>query len=280
MACGSDVILTYKDNKIAKAECTEDFVNEDRTIKKLQDENQGSKNPQILNPETIEMQDQKEQNTTLQKEKLQEEKLEKEKMEKEKQQNENLQDGKQKEEKLQNETKQQEKSKKCFPAEATVELLSGKRIRMDELSIGDHVRVGAGDNAFAAVFMFTHKTADSLSDFVRLEVVSGATLSATAGHLIYANGKLTPAGYIRIGDELTLENGEHSKVSAINFISMKGLYNPQTTHGDVVVGGILASTYTTAVEEKTAHACISPLRAAYKWLGTYTGLLENGSPIN
>lgn len=47
----------------------------------------------------------------------------------------------------------------------------------------------------------------------------------------------------------------------------RGLYNPQTTDGSIVVDGVVVSTYTEAVAPRTAHALLAPLRAMFKWAG-------------
>ena len=43
----------------------------------------------------------------------------------------------------------------------------------------------------------------------------------------------------------------------------RGLYNPHTLHGDVVVDGVLTSTYTGVVHPALAHALLAPLRQLY-----------------
>ena len=56
-----------------------------------------------------------------------------------------------------------------------------------------------------------------------------------------------------------------------------GLYNLQTLHGDVVVGGLRASTYTTAVDPAVAHRLLWPLRAVFEAVGVYTTALDKGA---
>lgn len=161
----------------------------------------------------------------------------------------------------------------CFPAAATVELESGARKTMEDLSIGDRVAVRNG--RFSPVFMFTHKLSDTEHAFVTLRTASGARLALTAGHYLYANGALVAAGGVRVGDELALGGGGSSAVVAVRRATARGLYNPQTVAGDVVVDGVLASTYTTAVEPALAHALLAPFR----WLnvfGLQTTVLESG----
>lgn len=162
----------------------------------------------------------------------------------------------------------------CFPASATVELRSGEVVRMDSLSVGDVVKVGV--NKYSRIFMFTHKTARSTYNFVTLQTKSGASLSLTAGHYLYVNGALAAAKTVRVGDVLTLGSGKASAVTEVGAHSGDGLYNPQTVSGDVVVNGLLASTYTTAVEPAFAHALLAPLRALHRLGLGFTGLESGG----
>lgn len=166
---------------------------------------------------------------------------------------------------------------KCFPADAYVELEHGGVVRMDALSIGDSLKVGP--NTFSKVFMFTHKMSDVSVDFLLIRTVSGASLSLTHGHYIYANNALVAAGSVAVGDELMLGDGGRSTVTSVSHVPSRGLYNPQTLNGDIVVNGVLASTYTTAVDPGFAHFVLSPLRALSRFGLSYTGLESGGDRV-
>jgi hypothetical protein len=165
--------------------------------------------------------------------------------------------------------------KMCFPPQATVELASGGYRRMDELVVGDRVRVA--ENAFSNVFMFTHKLKDVVAVFTVIRTASGHSISATPGHYIYKNGNLAPAGSVKVGDEVTLGNGSQTAVISVSEIVETGIYNPQTVQGDIVVDGIVASTYTTSLSPVLGHAWLAPFRALYKVLGVTTAMMEAGS---
>jgi Hint module len=147
---------------------------------------------------------------------------------------------------------------------------------MDTLAIGDRVHVGAGE--FSAVYAFTHKDAAITSSFLRVHTAVGVSLVATHGHYIYVNGNLAPMSSVQIGDTITLASGEQSAVVAVEVEVGLGLYNPQTLHGDVVVDGVLASTYTTEVAPGFAHAVAAPVRAVYKLFGVGASVFEHGAP--
>lgn len=153
-------------------------------------------------------------------------------------------------------------SRGCFPADATVLLASGKPRRMDSLRVGDRVLVGSG--MFSTVFMFTHRNERGRDVFIRIQTSSGASIMLTHGHYIYVNDGLQPASKVMVGDTLYLATGIRQIVVSTECISGNfGLYNPQTIHGDIVVDGIRASTYTTAVLPEVAHAMLHPVRKSY-----------------
>lgn len=163
----------------------------------------------------------------------------------------------------------------CFPADASVELEDGQVKPMAQLEIGDSVRVGA--TSFAKVFMFTHREGEAVSNYLTINTDTGTSIKVTPGHYIYANGKLVPAQMVKAGDLLVRGDGATGTVTKVTNGVAKGLYNPQTTHGDIVVNDILASTYTTAVERVCAHAMLSPLRLVFNVLGLGTRSFESGA---
>lgn len=162
----------------------------------------------------------------------------------------------------------------CFPASATVELENGSLKYMDEIELGDHIKVASGE--FSPVFMFSHKNAEVDYSFVIVTTVSGESLRLTKGHYLYVNCQLVAAKAIRAGDALTTENGL-TTVATVSTTVDTGLYNPQTVHGDIIVNGIVTSTYTTTVEVKTAHSLLVPIRALFSWTGMATSLFNNGA---
>jgi hypothetical protein len=164
--------------------------------------------------------------------------------------------------------------KKCFPSSATVELEDGAIVTMSKLSIGDMVKVGP--NAFSKVFMFTHKMESGDNEFVKITTSSGASIALTSGHYIPVDGALVAASEVSIGSVLQLGNGASDKVVSIATVAGTGLYNPQTVQGDIVVDGVVASTYTTAVEPEFAHAILAPFRSLSNFLGVDFTFLESG----
>lgn len=150
----------------------------------------------------------------------------------------------------------------CFPGHATVKLESGNVKSMRELEVGDRVEVGRG--VYSDVFMFTHKMHDVMHEFVTIRVGSvekvEASVTLTHGHFLYVNSKLATAGSVVVGDELELVSGERSTVVDVSCALHKGLFNPQTAHGDLVVDSVRVATYTTAIDTGVAHSLLAPLR--------------------
>lgn len=151
----------------------------------------------------------------------------------------------------------------CFPAAATVTLRNGSVARMDELRIGYSVRVGI--DTYSDVIMFTHEKRDILASFVQLRTSDGHHLRVTPSHFIYINGLLRPAREANIGDQLwTLSaHRNDSVVVSIETVMDRGLYNPHTLHGDIMVNGVVASTWTTAVPPKIAKIILFPVAVMY-----------------
>ena len=150
----------------------------------------------------------------------------------------------------------------CFPADATVVLHDGTTKTLAEVAIGDRVLAGGG--RFSEVYFFSHRLADAEASFVELTTASGATLALTGGHYLPINGggRLAEARTVKLGDNVTLANGKPDAVVAIAAsVRKRGLYNPHTLQGDIVVDGVLASTYTAAFAPALAHALLAPLRA-------------------
>lgn len=162
----------------------------------------------------------------------------------------------------------------CFSADSLVTLEDGREVRMEDVSVGDRVMVASG--RYSQVFMFTHALSDVQQEFVVLHSSSGSRIALTAGHYIYASGRLVRAADVREGDSVRLGNGSVSRIVRITVSRKRGLFNPQTVQGDIVVNGVVASTYTESISYNVAHAMLAPLRTLYSFTGVYTEMLDNG----
>lgn len=167
----------------------------------------------------------------------------------------------------------------CFPGGARVVLEGGFRKKMRDLDVGDSVQVGPG--VYSPVFMFTHRVQEIEYRFISISSMDSGNgthnITLTRGHLMYVNGALVAAEAVRRGDILELGGGGTSRVNDVHVIVSGGLYNPQTIQGDIVVDGIRASTFTTAVRFDVARALLLPFRLAYISFGWYTNFFDNGA---
>jgi len=155
----------------------------------------------------------------------------------------------------------------CFPAHANVELENGSTLPISDLRIGDRVRTGK--DTFSDVFMFSHRDMDVRSEFVRITTKSGVDVVLTPSHYLYSHGKLVSAGSVKKSDQLSLGDGTFSQVESVERVVAKGLYNPHTLDGNIVVDGVITSTYTTSVHPILAHGgLLSPLRWMYAFGAT------------
>lgn len=150
----------------------------------------------------------------------------------------------------------------CFPWNVMVYLEGGARAAMGELRVGDRVQVSSYE--FSEVFVFTHRDKhSSATRYVELTTSDNVSITVTGSHLIYVSGGVIQADDCRRGDKILTISG-WKVVTAVRDVIARGLYNPQTLHGDIVVNGVVVSTFTTAVERHVASGMLSPLRALYR----------------
>ncbi|GAB0490489.1 hypothetical protein MMPV_001726 [Pyropia vietnamensis] len=153
----------------------------------------------------------------------------------------------------------------CFPASAKVQLSDGSHVPLHALPVGASVRVAAGihEGAHSAVIGWSHKVDGVQSEFVAVTHTAGKLL-LSPGHYVYVGGVAVTARSVRPGDVLMLGDGGVASVTGVGREVAVGLYNAHTAHGDVVVDGVVVSTYTDAVHPVVAHALLAPVRLAVR----------------
>lgn len=138
----------------------------------------------------------------------------------------------------------------CFPADATVKLQSGRHVPMKDLEVGDFVQSGPG--SYSEVYVFSHQVLSSESTFVQVKVQTGQSLKLSPQHFIPVSEacdgttEMKHAADIKVGSCVLAAEGEEmifSRVGSIDFVFSKGLYNPFTREGNIIVDGILASSH-------------------------------------
>lgn len=117
---------------------------------------------------------------------------------------------------------------------------------MKALQVGDVVLTPSG---YEKVYTIDHRSEDQMAEFIQIYTFMEEPLEITANHLIYVQGKKDPvkASSVIVGDKLQgFFEGEMKsvEVESISSISKRGLYNPITESGSIVVNGLVTSTYT------------------------------------
>eukprot|EP00173_Palmaria_palmata_P005517 Plantae.Rhodophyta-Palmaria_palmata.ctg9957.p1 GENE.Plantae.Rhodophyta-Palmaria_palmata.ctg9957~~Plantae.Rhodophyta-Palmaria_palmata.ctg9957.p1 ORF type:complete len:502 (-),score=119.11 Plantae.Rhodophyta-Palmaria_palmata.ctg9957:218-1603(-) len=153
--------------------------------------------------------------------------------------------------------------KGCFPADSILQIQGGAPVRMVDLQYSDNVAVGGGKHS--EVYFFGHKHATEMANFVHIHTEGSAKpLRLSPGHYLYANGKLATARTVVVGDDLETGDGKMTAVTSVRVAPAQGLYAPTTLHGNIVVDGIVVSSYTDALHPHTAHNLVAPLRALHQ----------------
>lgn len=153
----------------------------------------------------------------------------------------------------------------CFPADTSVSLYDGGRKRIQKLSIGDRVASSTNPSHSCTVIGWTHWRSFIRSSFLRFTVTSGHILTVSPRHFVHTSDGMRPARTIRVGDHLQvfLNNIIQSMpVLSIEEVRRIGLFNVQTSCGDIIADGFLCSSYTEAVPPIIAHALLLPARIA------------------
>lgn len=178
----------------------------------------------------------------------------------------------------------------CFPDQGNVLTKNGPKALL-QLSVEDNVLTinGKGQVVYSTVWMFSHGDHSNKMLYICIESTSGQILHVSSGHLLHVGrlGNLIPAKDVRVGDVLFTPAADGLKQTAVKSIKtkwMRGMFCPHTMTGSIIVDGIAASCYTTALSPTVAHLLLMPARLLYSVLPTKVfGALvpydkESGSP--
>uniref|UniRef100_A0A914RB27 Uncharacterized protein n=1 Tax=Panagrolaimus davidi TaxID=227884 RepID=A0A914RB27_9BILA len=150
----------------------------------------------------------------------------------------------------------------CFSGDTTVETVKGKKIRMDELTVGEWILSGdsnGGELGHSKVNSWIHKKPNQVAEFLMFTLENGQTLKITKKHYIYKGNcqnvnnsasnsyEMAYAENVSIRDCLFSLNQRkqliETRISRIELIKEKGIYAPLTENGNLIVNGIFASCY-------------------------------------
>ncbi|CDF39748.1 unnamed protein product [Chondrus crispus] len=162
----------------------------------------------------------------------------------------------------------------CFPADATVQLKDGSHVAMRDLRAGHVVRVSGGHSH---VYFFSHRQEEERHMFVRIRTEGGHSVRLSMGHYVKVGRTLVAAAAVQVG-HVVEASGQPVRVVEVGIEASTGMFAPHTMTGDVVVDGVLVSTYTTAVHPLLAHVLLAPVRGLYRigkvqWVD---GVLDRG----
>ena len=121
----------------------------------------------------------------------------------------------------------------CFPSDAIVETPEGKK-PIYQLKLGDYALSHEG---FSEVYLLGHADNETVLEYLRLTTDNSTSIRISKEHFIQSNGRYVYAKDVKKGDRLAY--GE--TVVRIETEEARGLWNPFTVAGTIVVDGILAS---------------------------------------
>jgi hypothetical protein len=125
----------------------------------------------------------------------------------------------------------------CFSNANTVEVQGTGHVMMDSLKIGDYVR--AGMDKFSRVYSFLHLDRDVEAEYLQFHAKGLKTpLELSPEHMVFVKGTPVRASQVKVGDMLG-----NNMVAEVKSVKRRGVYAPVTESGDIVVSGILASSY-------------------------------------
>lgn len=132
----------------------------------------------------------------------------------------------------------------CFSSMSTAEVENKGTTLVKDIQVGDKVLTMG--NEYKAVYTIDHKEPNKQATFVQIHSTAKATpLEITSNHMVFLHGKENPiaASAVKVGDALQTLEDSPSVVTQVSFIERKGIWNPLTEDGTIVVDGIATSTY-------------------------------------
>jgi len=132
----------------------------------------------------------------------------------------------------------------CFSSFNTVDVKDKGTVFIDQIQIGDLVRISDGkDEAYSRVYSLGHLDHESQAQYLQIFMEElQQPLEISPKHLLYVNGRLSPALQVQKGDVLR-NKGTPKVVSKIKSVQRRGKYAPLTESGTIQVSGVDASNY-------------------------------------
>lgn len=174
------------------------------------------------------------------------------------------------------------KSGGCFPASASVYLSDGSTKHVEDLKEGDKVLAAdeLGNIVYSDFIAFLDRDVNMHRTFVVLETSErNVTLRLTAAHLVFVRDNSAALGMaakfasrVKPGQEVFVWEGQgrlrSARVERVYTVEDRGSYAPLTSHGTIVVDGVLASCYAAVEEHRWVHWAFAPLRLSHALTAT------------
>jgi len=135
----------------------------------------------------------------------------------------------------------------CFSSHSTAEVKNKGKVQMSEIEVGDEVLTATG--SYETIYTIDHRHPTKSADFLQISYDSlgeeaEKPLELSKKHMLFVDGNPNPipAENIKVGQNLQTRYGSR-EVKEISTITRKGVYNPLTKSGTIVVNGAIASVY-------------------------------------
>jgi len=168
---------------------------------------------------------------------------------------------------------------KCIYDEASVRMADGSTKKVKNLEIGDHVLAYSPNRGVHAsrIFADLHNDKDTSMSIYEIETSSGRKIPVTAEHSLFVRPCLsddkenwTPksAQDVRVGEcvpRYYREDGGdviEDSVVRVRVFEAKGIRQPVTETGTIVVDDVVVSCYDRVVDQDASHMALFP----YRWI--------------
>merc|ERR1712038_1655020 len=136
----------------------------------------------------------------------------------------------------------------CFPGKSLVEVKGKGLVSLDQLNVGDKVKVAT--DSFDRVYSFGHKKQSGKFSYFQIKTTENSKpLEISKNHMVFVVDIKTgrkhavPASYVKVGDWLYTDSIKPTQVENIITVFREGAYAPFTMSGTIVVNGVLSSSY-------------------------------------
>jgi len=152
----------------------------------------------------------------------------------------------------------------CFPGDSLVKVLNRGVVSMQELKIDDMVYTGSKE-IYEPIYSFGHSKPDIQAEFLKISTYNTA-LEISAQHMVLTKANtFVPASVLKKGDILIDETGNEVVIHNIESVKSKGIYAPFTPSGQLVVNGIVVSSFI-AFQNKSTVQILGNLSVSYQWI--------------